>query len=81
MGLFGNMFGGRRNTEAQYAASNITASVMNEELIAVISAAVAGYEEEQYSRKLYIRKLDRTVGARPAWGVCGTNEAIDARRI
>jgi hypothetical protein len=51
------------------------------ELIAVISAAIAAYEAEQFVQTLYIRKLDRRAGARPVWGAIGTNEAIDMRRI
>ena len=51
------------------------------ELIAVISAAIAAYEAEQFIQTLYIRKLDRRSGARPVWGSAGTNEAIDMRRI
>ena len=75
------LFGGRKKNEAQHMASNMAAAEINEELIAVISAAVAGYEAEQYTRKLSIKKLNRTAGIRPVWSVCGTNETIDARRI
>ena len=75
------LFGGRKKAEAQHAVANISAAAINGELAAVISAAVAAYEDEQYTRRLHIRKLDRTVGIRPAWSVCGTNEAIDARRM
>ena len=53
----------------------------DEELIAVIAAAISAYEANQYKRTLYIRKLDRTAGTRPAWGVTGMNEAIDVRRM
>jgi len=51
------------------------------ELIAVITAAISAYEAEQNKQTLYIRKLNRTAGTRPAWGLMGTNEAIDMRRI
>ena len=53
----------------------------DEELIAVIAAAISAYEANQYRRTLCIRKLDRTAGTRPAWGVMGMNEAIDMRRM
>jgi hypothetical protein len=57
------------------------AGAPGEELIAVIAAAVAAYEAEQYGRALFIRKLNRVAGTRPAWGVTGTMEAIDMRRM
>ena len=53
----------------------------SEELFAVISAAIAAYEQDLFRQTLNIQKIDRTCGARPAWGAAGTNEAIDARRI
>ena len=52
-----------------------------DELIAVIAAAISAYEAEQYRQTLYIRRIDRTAGVRPAWGVAGMNEAIDMRRM
>jgi len=57
------------------------ASAADGELIAVITAAIAAFEAEQFRQTLYIRKLDRTAGMRPVWGVTGTQEAIDVRRI
>jgi len=57
------------------------AKAQNDEIIAVIAAAIAAYGAEQYSQTLYIRKLNRTAGTRPAWGVTGTYEAIDTRRM
>ena len=53
----------------------------DDELIAVIAAAVSAYEAEQFVQTLYIRKIARSAGTRPAWSLTGTNEAIDARRI
>ena len=77
MGLFGK----KKKAEAELATANTASAAISEETIAVISAAVAAYEAEQYTQTLYIRKLNRAAGARPAWGVAGTNEAIDARNI
>ena len=51
------------------------------EIIAVIMAAISAYSADQYVRTLSIRKIDRTAGTRPAWGVTGMMEAIDERRI
>ena len=75
------LFGRKKKAEAEIAAANMAAAGMTEEMIAVIAAAVAAYEAEQYVQTLYIRKLDRAAGSRPVWGVSGTNEAIDVRRI
>ena len=63
--------------EAEEAAPD-TAS---EEFIAVIAAAVAAYEAEQFRQTLYIQKINRAYNMRPAWGVMGTQEAIDTRRM
>ena len=54
---------------------------VSDELIAVIAAAVAAYEAEQFRQTLYIQKVNRTCGTRPVWGVIGTQEAIDTRRM
>lgn len=52
------------------------------ELIAVISAAIAAYEGEAgATTNLIIRKIDRTAGVIPAWGVAGNREQIDTRRM
>ena len=70
-------------TEAAAGAGEASAhgAAEDSELIAVIAAAVAAYEAEQFRQTLYIKKLNRTAGIRPAWGVIGTQEAIDVRRI
>ena len=83
MGLFGKKKNAPDEGEAYApgvsAAGKSTAE--DDELIAVIAAAVSAYEAEQYVQTLYIRKLERAAGARPAWGVMGTQEAIDVRRM
>jgi len=58
-----------------------TPETESSELIAVITAAIAAYEAEQYRQTLYIQKINRTYNVRPAWGVMGTHETIDARRM
>jgi hypothetical protein len=62
-------------------ATASAADTPDDEIAAVIAAAIAAYEAEQYKQTLYIRKLNRTAGARPAWGVAGMTEAIDTRRM
>jgi len=86
MGLFS-----RKKAEA--AASEISAAedtaagtaavsdTVNGELIAVLSAAIAAYEAEQFTQTLYIQKINRACGVQPVWGVMGTQEAIDSRRM
>ena len=53
----------------------------NDELLAVLSAAVAAYEAEQFVQTLYIQKINRVCRVLPAWGAMGTQEAIDSRRM
>jgi hypothetical protein len=48
--------------------------------IAVIAAALAAYEGNDADR-LYIRKIDRSAGVIPAWGVMGNREQIETRRF
>ena len=57
------------------------AGALDDELVAVIAAAISAYESGHYRQTLHIRKLDRTAGTRPAWGVMGTSETIDSRRM
>ncbi|MDR1067971.1 MAG: hypothetical protein LBL36_01850 [Clostridiales Family XIII bacterium] len=59
------------------------------ELAAVISATVAAYEGGGTGfpyigtgpSGLYIRKINRSAGYAPAWGVMGNRDAIDSRRF
>lgn len=52
------------------------------ELIAVLSAAIAAYEGEAgATTNLVIRKINRTAGSIPAWGVAGNRDSIDTRRM
>lgn len=63
------------------------------EVVAVIAAAIAAYEQGSaggyynsygydnvQTRRSY-RKINRTAGCAPAWGVAGNREAIDSRRF
>ena len=77
MGLFN--FNRKKGAE-QDASAGQTAFV-NDEIIAVLAAAIAAYEAEQYRPSLSIKKINRSAGVRPVWGAAGTNEAIDVRRI
>jgi hypothetical protein len=62
-------------------AAAVAAAEEDEYLPAVIAAAIAAYEAEQFVQTLAIRKINRAAGIRPAWGVAGTAEAIDVRRM
>ena len=82
MGLFGK----KKTIEGASAAGaetnkTVVVAAADTELIAVIAAAISAYEAGQRRQGLYIRKLNRASGIRPAWGVMGTNEAIDTRRM
>jgi hypothetical protein len=51
-------------------------------IIAVITAAISAYEGESVATSdLIIRKINRTAGVIPAWGVAGNREQIDTRRM
>jgi hypothetical protein len=52
-----------------------------QEHIAVIAAALAAYGDGGMASDLHIRKLDRSAGVVPAWGVMGNREQIDMRRF
>ena len=73
MGLFS------RKKEA--VVPQAAADTKDEEIVVAIMAAIAAYGTDQYVGTLNIRKLDRTAGVRPAWGVTGMMEAIDERRM
>ena len=62
-------------------AAAAIASSEDDDLAIVIAAAIAAFEAEQYTPTLAIRKTDRTAGVRPVWGVLGTTESIDVRRV
>jgi hypothetical protein len=84
MGLFNKKNKTEETVEipaADSPAVDVTDTPLDGELIAVIAAAVSAYESEQFNQTLFIRKLSRAAGARPAWGGMGTQEAIDMRRI
>jgi len=88
MGLFNKKKPKNKGAGVQAAPANgagegsgATQDQADSELIAVIAAAISAYESEQFIQTLYIRKLDRRAGTRPAWGDMGECEAIDMRRM
>ena len=86
MGLFSKKKKGTDVPETGTAApaasgAGEAAETANEELLAVLSAAIAAYEAEQFVQTLYIQKINRAVRVLPAWGTMGTQEAIDTRRM
>jgi hypothetical protein len=51
-------------------------------LLAVIAAAVAAYEADTCAAPaIYVRKINRAAGVRPAWAAAGTTEAMAARGL
>jgi hypothetical protein len=62
-------------------AAALAAAEEDENLPVVIAAAIAAFTSEQFVQTLAIRKINRAAGVRPAWGVAGTTEAIDVRRM
>lgn len=88
MGLFGN----KKKETAKIEEKAVKAEQViepeveaktstDDELIAVMAAAIAAYEAEAFVQTLYVRKINRTAGVKPAWGTAGLNEAIDAGRF
>ena len=65
---------------AVLAAAAIAASE-DDDMPVVIAAAIAAFEAEQYTPTLAIRKINRIAGVRPVWGILGTTESIDVRRV
>ena len=87
MGLFGKKKAETAVSEsgagvyAANGAAKAASGAEGGELIAVIAAAISAYEAEQFSMTLYVRKINRVCGTRPVWGVMGTLEVIDTRRM
>jgi hypothetical protein len=57
------------------------AASRTDEHIAAIAAALAAYEDGGALSDLFIRKIDRTAGVIPAWGVMGNREQIESRKF
>ena len=72
---------GDNDEVAVVLAAAVAAASEDEDLPVVMAAAIAAYEAEQYTPTLAIRKIDRTAGVRPVWGIMGTTESIDVRRM
>lgn len=53
----------------------------NNELIAVIMAAIAANEGTEYVNDLVVRKINRASGSRTAWNVASTADCIDSRKF
>jgi len=70
----------KSDTPKAHAPAATEEKASSGELLAVIAAAIAAYEEDQYRQALYVKKLNRSAGVRPVWGAMGTNEAVNSRR-
>jgi hypothetical protein len=72
---------GAVNDELIAVLGAAVAASATDEHIAAIAAALAAYEEGSAVSNLSIKKIDRTAGVIPAWGVMGNREQIDTRRF
>lgn len=52
-----------------------------EELVAVMAAAIAAYSEECGSRGLTVRKIRRAAGYDTSWSLAARTEQMDSRRF
>ncbi|MDR1778431.1 MAG: OadG family protein [Clostridiales Family XIII bacterium] len=57
------------------------AAADSSQLVAVLTAAVHAYRDSEAGSELTIRKIDRRAGVRPAWAVAGNRESIETRRF
>lgn len=53
----------------------------DDELVAVLMAAIAASSGAEYVNKLRISKISRIAGSRPAWNMAGSADTIDSRKI
>lgn len=63
------------------AAAEVVSPAGNDELVAVLMAAIAASSGSEYVNKLRISKISRIAGARPAWNMAGSADTIDSRKI
>jgi len=81
MSLFGKLFSNSSAQEDQ-PDSGIPAQAQNEqELIAVISAAIAAFEGSAVMSNLVIRKISRQQGQVTVWNDAGRADCMRSRRI
>ena len=83
MGFFKKLTGSEKAAETQsapVAAAPAEDFAANEELIAVLTAAIAAYQGAAPS-KLTVRKINRICGPVLAWNYAGRIECIDSRRV
>ena len=69
------------NEEIAAVMAAAIAASEDDDLPVVLAAAIAAYESDQYMPTLAIRKINRAAGVRPVWGILGTTESIDVRRM
>lgn len=63
------------------AAAEEETATNNDELVAVLMAAIEASSGSEYVNKLRISKISRIAGARPAWNMAGSADTIDSRKI
>ena len=57
------------------------AEASQNELIAVVTAAINAFEGGRAFSNLVVRKINRTAGPALAWNVAGQQDAIDSRKL
>ena len=68
-------------TATAKAAEKPVADIGQNELIAVVTAAINALEGSSVFSNLVVRKIDRTAGPSVAWNVAGQQEQIDSRKL
>lgn len=53
----------------------------DQELISVIMAAIAAYDDKAVISDLVVKRISRASGRQVAWSSAGRNESIDSRRM
>ncbi len=66
---------------APKAPASVPEDPSDDALIAVISAAIAAYEEGETTSDLVVRKIKRVGGLSTTWAAAGRNECIESRKI
>ena len=63
------------------AAEQPVSDVSQNELIAVVTAAINAFEGSSVFSYLVVRKINRTAGPAVAWNVAGQQDQIDSRKL
>ena len=82
MSLFGKFFSGGDAKVAQPEVQAVEAQVQSdEELIAVITAAIAAFDSNKTISNLVVRKVSREQGRVTVWSNAGREACMQSRRV